>query len=261
VVGHIEWVDFVPVQRFPRPGEIVHVDDAFTRAAGGGGVAAGVLAELSDDVDFYLALGRDPAGEAAAKQLEERGIRLQIAWRDEPTRRAVTLLESTGERTIITIGERLEPLGADDLAWATLQQTAGVYMTAGDPAALERARQAQIVVASPRAREALEKDGPTVDALVFSDHDEDERAWAQRTAGRARLLVATQGADGGRWWGESEGRWDAAPLPGAPKDTYGCGDSFAAAFTFGLARGDSVQQAAALGATWGARALTCVGAP
>lgn len=261
VVGHIEWVDFIPVERFPHPGEILHADAGFTRAAGGGGVAAGVLAELSEDVDFFLALGRDLAGEAAAKQLEDRGIRLQVAWRDQPTRRAVTLLQPHGERTIITVGERLEALGSDALDWAILEHAAGVYVTAGDPGALERARRANIVVASPRASSALEGDGPTIDALVFSDHDEDERAWAERMAGRARLLVATQGADGGRWWGESEGRWDAAPPPGPPKDTYGAGDSFAAAFTFGLARGDSVQQAAALGAEWGARALAHVGAP
>jgi ribokinase len=261
VVGHTEWVDFIPLERFPRPGEILHAEAGFTAAAGGGGVAAGVLAELSEDLDFFLALGRDLAGKAAAKQFEDRGMRLQVAWRDQPTRRAVTLLQPHGERTIITVGERLEPLGADALDWACLRQTDGVYVTAGDPAALTQARQAKIVVASPRARHAFEGDGPKIDALVFSENDQDEQSWAKRIGDRARLLVATQGTHGGRWWGESEGRWDAAPLPGPPKDSYGAGDSFAAAFTFGLARGDSVQDAAALAAKWGARAMTRVGAP
>jgi ribokinase len=59
----------------------------------------------------------------------------------------------------------------------------------------------------------------------------------------------------------SEGRWEATPLPGPARDSYGCGDSFAAAFTFGLGRGDTVEEAAALGAQWGALALTRVGAP
>ena len=36
VVGHVEWVDFVPVERFPKPGEIIHASGAFARAAGGG---------------------------------------------------------------------------------------------------------------------------------------------------------------------------------------------------------------------------------
>ncbi|HEY4830665.1 MAG TPA: PfkB family carbohydrate kinase, partial [Solirubrobacteraceae bacterium] len=64
-----------------------------------------------------------------------------------------------------------------------------------------------------------------------------------------------------RWWGESEGRWNAVPLPGEPHDSYGCGDSFAAAFTLGLGRGDSIDEAAVLGARAGALALTRVGVP
>jgi ribokinase len=44
-------------------------------------------------------------------------------------------------------------------------------------------------------------------------------------------------------------------------DAYGCGDSFAAGFTFGLAGGRSVAEAAALGAEAGARMLTRAGAP
>ena len=89
VVGHVEWVDFVPVERFPKPGEIIHASGAFARAAGGGGVVAVVLAELGADVDFYCALGRDELGRAAAAQLTDRGVRVHPAWRDEPTRRAV----------------------------------------------------------------------------------------------------------------------------------------------------------------------------
>ena len=75
-----------------------------------------------------------------------------------------------------------------------------------------------------------------------------------------RLLFATQGAAGGRWWGESEGRWEAVAPPGEPRDAYGCGDSFAAGVAFGLAEGVSVAEAAALGARCGARCLTEAGA-
>jgi ribokinase len=261
VVGHVEWVDFVPVERFPLPGEVLHAKSGFTRAAGGGGVASVVLVELGADVDFFCALGRDAHGDAVAEQLHERGVTVQVAWRDDPTRRAVTLLEDGGERTIITIGERLEPRGTEALPWEYLRGADGVYFTAGDRGALERARGARVMVASPRARTALEGDGPPIDAVVFSANDREESEWAKRAAPRARLLVETHGADGGRWWGESEGSWVAAELPGEPRDSYGCGDSFAAAFTFGLATGGSVQEAADLGAKWGARCLTRVGAP
>src|SRR5438067_1723808 len=139
VVGHIEWVDFVPVTRLPRPGEVIHADGAFTRAAGGGGVAAGVLAELGAEVDFFTALGDDGQGRAAADQLAQRGVRMHVAWRPDATRRAMTLLQDGGERTIVTIGERLDPLGSDDLDWDRLHATDGVYVTAGDAGCWARA--------------------------------------------------------------------------------------------------------------------------
>jgi ribokinase len=261
VVGHVEWVDFIPVERFPMPGEIVHAHGGFARAAGGGGVVAVVLAELGADVDFYCALGRDELGRAAAAQLADRGVRVHAAWREEPTRRAVTLLDHDHERTIITMGDRLQPLASDRLEWDRLRGADGVYMTAGDTGAMEFARQARVLVASPRARSALGHEGPAIDALVYSAGDAGEREWAARVAHRVRLHVATEGAHGGRWWGESEGSWSAAPLPGEPRDAYGCGDSFAAGFTFGLASGQSITDAAALGAQRGALCLTRAGAP
>src|SRR5437763_15756348 len=101
VVGHVEWVDFIEVERMPREGVVRHAQASFTRAAGGGGVVAVVLAELGAEVDFFTALGEDPHGQAAAGQLRERGVDVHVAWRtDEATRRAMTLLERDGERTI-----------------------------------------------------------------------------------------------------------------------------------------------------------------
>jgi ribokinase len=263
VVGHIEWVDFIPVQRLPEPGQVVHAQGAFTRAAGGGGVVAVVLSELGAEVDFFCALGEDAHGHAAAEQLRDRGVRVHVAWRaGKPTRRAVTMLERGGERTIVTIGERLEPQGSDGLDWERLRGAAGVYFTAGDRAALAHAMQAGVVVASPRGRGALEPvpDRP-IDALVFSASDHDEATWARRLAGCARVLVETHGPRGGVWRGESEGSWRALAPRGEAIDSYGCGDSFAAGFTFGLATGASVAQAAELGARCGARCLTRAGAP
>jgi ribokinase len=259
VVGHVEWVEFLPVPRFPRRGEVIHAPDGFLRAGGGGSVAAVVMAELGAEVDFFCALGDDLPGREALAQLELRGVRMHVARREQPTRRAMTLLEPGGERTIITLGERLEPRGSDELDWERLDETEAVYFTAGDAGALAHARRAEILVASPRARTVLETN--TIDAIVFSESDPDESAWAQRCAPHAQLLVATEGERGGRWWGLSEGRWAAAPLPGPPRDSYGCGDSFAAAFTFGLGRGGTIADAAALGAQAGALALTRVGAP
>jgi ribokinase len=260
VVGHVEWVEFIELERMPREGEVLGARAAFARAAGGGAVVAAVLAELGAEVEFFTSLGDDPDGRAAAEQLRERGVEVHVAWcADRPTRRAVTLL-GEGERTIVTVGERLEPRGSDELPWDRIAGADGVYFTAGDVAALERARRAPNLVASPRGRSVLER-GPRIDALIYSARDSDECDWARRLNGRSRLLVQTRGADGGSWTGESRGSWRAVSAGAPVRDAYGCGDAFAAGFTLGLASGASPAEAAEIGARAGARCLTRPGAP
>jgi ribokinase len=261
VVGHVEWVEFLRLERFPEPDAVTAADDAFLRAGGGGVVAAVALAELGVEVDFFCALGRDDNGRAAERELQERGIRVHAAWRETATRRVITLLVRGGERTIITLGERLAPNGDDPLEWDRLESAEGVYFTAGDAAAAEQARRGRQLVTTPRAREALAGGQVKVDALIYSTSDRDEAHWAEVLAEHARLLVATEGAEGGHWWGTSEGRWPAAEAPGEPQDDYGCGDSFAAGVTLGLAEGEPIEEAVRIGAERGAWALTRVGAP
>jgi ribokinase len=260
VVGHVEFVDFLAVERLPESSQVIAATGAFARAAGGGSVAAAVLAELGAEVDFFCALGDDELGDRAEEELRARGIRVHAARRRAPTRRAFTMLQRGGGRAIVTVGERLEPSGRDQLPWDRLDGAAGTFFTAGDPGALAHGRRSRVLVATPRARYVLEH-GPRLDALVYSRGDRDESAWAERFAGHARLVLATEGARGGAWWGESRGRWSAAPLPGPESDDYGCGDSFVAGLTFGLATGAPIADAAALGARWGARCLTRPGAP
>jgi ribokinase len=261
VVGHVEWVQFLRVDRFPVAGEIQRARRESTHAGGGAVVAAAVLAEHGAEVDFYCAVGSDEIGDAAIRELTERGITVHAARRPGPSREVLTLLDRQGERTILPIGERLQPEGADPLQWDRLSLADAVYVTAADKGALQRARAAQILVATPRLRERLDRPEVYIDALVFSASDEAEAGWARRLESDARLMVATEGPDGGRWWGESEGRWQAVPPPGPVRDSYGCGDTFAAGFTFGLAGGRPVAEACDIGARWGAEMLTRVGAP
>jgi ribokinase len=171
----------------------------------------------------------------------------------------VTLVDDAGERTITTFGERLEPHGGrDDERWSGLEQLDGLYFTAGDAAELAIARsRSRVVVASPRARDALGH-GVPLDALVLSGDDEIELRAAEPVTGEAELVVWTEGDRGGRYRrrdGET-GRWAAVPPPGDAEDSYGCGDSFAAGFTYGLAAGMPLADALALGARCGAVCLT-----
>lgn len=261
VIGHVEWVELLDTDHVPRKGELLGVRRDRPRAGGGAVIAASVMADHGADVLFIGALGDDPEGDMAVAQLRERGVDTHMVHRHGPTRRAFVLLDSSGERTILTAGERFSPRLDDDLPWNRLKDADGVYLTAGDGDLLSRARDARILVATPRTAFTDGDIAGPFDALIFSAHDQAELALAQRLQGTARLLVGTEGAAGGRWWGAEEGRWSAAPTPGDLADTYGCGDSFAAGFTLALARGAAVADAAALGAAYSADMATRHGAP
>jgi ribokinase len=258
VVGHVEWVQFARVPHVPLAGEVIHAHDAFEEPAGGGAVAAVQLARLAGEAMFVTALGKDELGGRSTGRLHELGVDVRAAQRDDATRRAVTLLDGADERTIITLGPRLEPTGDDeDLPWEALAGMDAVYFTAGDLGALRAARGAQVLVASPRAGEALGQ-GIALDALVLSGEDAIERRQAERAQEEAELVVFTEGARGGAYRkrsGES-GVWTAAQLPAEAVDSYGCGDSFAAGLTYALGAGLEVPAALALAARCGARCLT-----
>jgi ribokinase len=258
VVGHVEWVQFARVPHVPRAGEVIHAHDAFEEPAGGGGVAAVQLARLAGEAVLLTALGDDELGDRSTERLSELGVHVRAARRAVGTRRASTLVDGAGERTIITLGPRLEPKGDDEeLSWVQLGELDAVYFTAGDVDALRAARAARVLVASPRAGEALEE-GVALDALVLSGEDAIERHMATRAQVQAELVVFTEGARGGSYRERSggSGTWTAAQLPAPPADSYGCGDSFAAGLTYGLGAGLEAPAALALAARCGAVCLT-----
>jgi ribokinase len=256
VVGHVEWVRFGRVPHVPRPGEIVHARESFEEPAGGGAVAAVQLARLAGGAVLLTALGEDAHGCRSRERLRALGVEVCAARRAGPTRSAVTLVDDAGERTITTFGPRLEPGGGEELLWSELAGMDAVYFTAGDLGALRAARAARVLVASPRAGDALGH-GVPLDVLVLSGGDAAERGEAAHARDDAELVVFTEGARGGSWERSGvSGRWAPAPPPGEPVDSYGCGDSFAAGLTYGLGAGLPVAEALALAARCGAMCLT-----
>jgi ribokinase len=259
VVGHVEWVQFARVPHVPRAGEVVHAQSAFVEPAGGGAVAAVQLARLAGAATLVTCLGEDHNGARSRTRLAELGVDVRASVVHSPTRSAVTLVDDAGERTITTFGRRLEPSGGGvQERWQGLEQVDGLYFTAGDEAELRMARsRSRALVANPRARAALGH-GVVLDALVLSGDDEIELRAAEPVLEEAELVVWTEGQRGGHYRrrdGET-GRWDAARPPGEAVDSYGCGDSFAAGFTYGLGAGLAVTDALALGARCGAVCLT-----
>jgi ribokinase len=136
-----------------------------------------------------------------------------------------------------------------------------VYFCGGDPAALREARRARALVATARELPTLREARVELDALTQSSTDESERYQPGELDPPPRRLVTTEGRNGGHYLeGELKGRWAAAPLPGPLADTYGAGDTFAAALAFALGVGKSTDEALAVAAESAAAAMTWPGA-
>jgi len=259
VVGHVEWVSFLSVAQLPGAGSIAQAKAFREEPAGGGAVAAVQLARLcSRPIKFFTALGRDGIGEQAAARLRGLGLDLEIAWREAPTRRGVSFVDPAGDRAITVIGQRLQPCASDPLPWRHLADCDGVFVTATDASGLGLCRAAKVLTVTPRLRLAvIAASGVRCDALIGSALDPAEQVGPAGLPHPPMLRIATEGAAGG--WCDPGGRFAAQALPGPLVDSYGCGDSFAAGVTAGLAAGWHPDKAIALGSQCGAACATLFG--
>ena len=254
VVGHVEWIWFGAVDRIPGPGDIAHATDDWEEPGGGGAVAAVQLARLAGACDFFTALGDDDLGDRALRELTALGVDVHAGRREDRTRRALTLVDPAGERTITTLGRRLMPGGADALPWDRFPAIDAVYVTAGDAEAFRCARRARVMVVTTRVIEELLDADVVPDALVGSGRDPAEHVDTEVLPWRPPLLVRTEGRSGGRYEKASggTGRFDAIEVTGATGDAYGAGDSFAAGLTYALGAGWEVERALVFAARCGA---------
>src|SRR5688500_17757169 len=141
----------------------------FSVPAGGGAVAAVQLARWGAQTLFFTALGDDELGHRAHDDLRARGVEVRAVFRNEPQRRAVTLIDPQRDRTIIVVGDRLVANGSDQLPWHELATCDAVYITGGDVEAVRHARQARAVVATSRILPMLRDANIQLDVLVGSD--------------------------------------------------------------------------------------------
>jgi ribokinase len=244
VVGHVEWVEFARVPELPTAGSIVHASERWAEPAGGGAVVARQLARLAGRCEFFTALGADELGHEAARRLAALGIDVHAVHGGE-TRRAWTHVDRDGERTITVLGEKLLPDGPLPLAGYDV-----VFFVSGTVEALRSARAARLLAATLRERPTLVEAGVPLDLLVGSLNDAGEQ---YDGALDAATVVLTDGAAGGTANGE---RYAAVEPPGEISDSYGAGDSFAAALLYGLGRGDDLEAALRLAARAGAAVIT-----
>ncbi len=176
VVGHVEWINFLEVDRLPKPGVISHSKKSLEYPAGGGSIIAKTLSELTlNQIHFFTALGKDDYGDRCFKILSDMGIKLHVAWRDKPTRRGFSLIDSHGERAITVIGERLAPSHKDNLEWKTLKKMDGIFITASDSEIFKIARSASILCTTPRVGlNIINQSNVLLDGIIGSNLDPGE---------------------------------------------------------------------------------------
>jgi len=257
VIGHVEWLTHAR-GRIPPQGEIAMLGENFDEPAGGGAVSAVQVAKLGAECLFFTATGDDEAGRTIAGRLEAEGVRVLAAPRPGPHGRALSITGESWDRAILVIGMAPWPTLDDPLPWDELRRCDAVYFTGRDPGTLRAARAARRVVVTGRRLEPLVKSGVRVDLLVTSAADPAETVDPAALPVPPDAIAWTEGARGGRYRDAAgdEGRWDPAPPPGPPVDSYGCGDSFVAGLTVGLGRGLALADALALAARCGAANLT-----
>jgi ribokinase len=244
VVGHVEWVDSVLVDRVPAAGHIAHGMEDWSEPAGGGAVAAVQIAKLAGTCDFFTALGDDDLGRRAVERFRELGVNVDAEWFGT-TRRAFVQVDSDGERTITTVGEKLRRR-----VLPPMDEYDAIFFVSGVPEALRAARAARFLSATPREVPTLREGGVRLELLVGSNTDPGERYDGGLDVG---LVVQTEGIRGGI---ANNHRFEAVAPPGPIVDTYGAGDSFGASLTFALGRGDELDAALELAARAGAAVIT-----
>lgn len=261
VVGHVEWLTHGR-GAMPLPGEITYLDEPFDEPAGGGGVSAAQVAKLGAECLFFTALGTDDAGRASAQRLEGVGVTVLAAAREGAQTRAVSATGASADRAILVIGAPTTARIEDALPWEELAGCDAAFFTGHDSAALAAARRADALVVTSRRLAVLVESGVRADVLIASSADPAERVDPDALPIAPAAIAWTEGGRGGRYElaAGGGGRWEPAPVPGPIVDSYGCGDSFAAGLTTGLARGLGLKDALALGARCGAACLTGRGA-
>ena len=242
VIGHVEWITFLEVDVLPKPGLISHSTKSQEFPAGGGAVIARKLQELTNgEVHFFTALGSDFYGKQSYKIIENMGIKLHVAWRESPTRKGFSLIDSDGDRAITIIGDRIAPTHNDDLDWNVLGKMDGIFITAADIKLFEKSRIAKTLCATPRVGLNIINDsGIFLDGLIGSNLDPGESFSLNELRLKPKFIIKTEGENGGMVF--PGGRYKAIKNKKNKVDSYGCGDSFAAGILYGLTSNWNIEE-------------------
>ena len=294
VVGSLNADLVVRTARIPGPGETVAGSDLVIVPGGKSSNQAAAVGKLGGDVAMLGCVGDDGNGAMLVKSLENAGVGVsQVrALEGVSTGSAMIAVDDAGENCIIVSPGANGRLSADDVNTAT-----DFFASADSSSVLTLCLEVSLDAVKAAARNARERGAKVVlnispymkvgadlldlvDMLLVNNHELADLTgqaefdplgdWtsvieatnAALGASGPRTVVVTLGAQGARIIDLDAGTAsEQIPSPKVkPVDTTGCGDAFLAAFSFRIAAGDDLEQAAAFAVRVGAYAATGEGA-
>ena len=263
----------VDVVAAPAAGETVLATSMTEGLGGKGANQAMAAAAMGQDTELVAAVGRDDAGDQARRQLADAGVRVnRLQVHDDPTGRALVLLEPSGENRIVVVSGANQHL--DPPTPAMLEGVGAVLCQLETPlptvrAALVAARAAgalTVLNAAPADAAAVDL-LPLVDVLVVNEREAAQlgggsgldAAVAELHRRGAAIVVVTRGGRGALW-SEAGSVTDQPAFAVDVLDTTGAGDCFVGALVAGLLGGAAPAEALRLACAAGALATTRRGA-
>jgi len=265
----VDTIVHVPELPLPYADSYMIPDGIRTRAGQTGDFMSLGLTALGLRTHHLDFLGDDPEGDLVRALHDERGIALTAIPQPAGTKRAVNLVGPDGRRLSLYDSSRGGP--GDRLPEATVRELAGrsrhahVSITQPCAHALPALRETGVTISTDlhdwdgenpyHEPFALAADVVFLSAARLTHPERTLRRIAER--GRARVVVATAGAEGAHLLADGELTPVPPAAPPAPVvDSNGAGDAFAAAFLFGFLNGEPPRRCARYGALAGAHACT-----
>ena len=282
VVGSIN-VDLISqVRRHPQPGETLHGTGGQMLPGGKGANQAVAAAKLGGDVRMIGAVGTDAQAEVGLAGLRAAGVDLTgVREIEGPTGLAIVTVAEDGENTIVVIAGANDSVDAAQITAAKdVIATSSIVVCQG-----EIPREGIEALPALVTGRFLHNPAPvmeldpavlrTSDPLVVNEHEAalvlaqldpdaevpeapEQIVGALREAGIASVVL-TLGARGSLV-ADADGTHRIPAAPVTAVDTTGAGDAFIGALAVGLARGETLPDAARLASRVGAFAATGQGA-
>jgi ribokinase len=258
VVGHVEHVTLGRIEGVLEPGSIAHLTDVRVVPGGGGGIAFAQLCRSDAEVHLFTAVGGDEAGRTVEARIRVGSglVHVHAALRPVDHPRVVVAVDREGRRTILVTGEPLHPAATERLPWSILADCEAVYFTGSDPETLRLARTARRLVVTARRSAAIEAAAVPPDVIIGSTEDPREnRPFEAYTPAPGALVLTCGSRPICVYRHDGVTRVQPPPAPERVVGDYGAGDSFAAALTFFVAHGLSVEEACRRAGSYGAAVL------